>query len=88
MLVLLRLFWWCPQAFPVLCGDPVEAGAAVVPGTDASCVLESAFSDAAGVMGQGQVLGDVSSDGSEAVNSLHRCPVSVVGHVPPPCCFL
>lgn len=79
------------EAFPVLCGDPVEAGAAVVPGTDASCVLESAssrFRDDVGVMGPGQVLGDVNSERSEAVNSLHCCPVSVVRACPPPCCFL
>lgn len=29
------------EAFAVLSGDPVEAGAAVVPGANASCILES-----------------------------------------------
>lgn len=46
--------------------------------------LSSRFSDDAGVMGPGQVLSEVNSEGSEAVYSLHCRPVPVVGRVPHP----
>lgn len=86
------LFWWCALK---LLPSSVEIRLRLEQLLDQALMhpvswsprllrLSSRFSDDAGVMGPGQVLSEVNSEGSEAVYSLHCRPVPVVGHVPHP----
>lgn len=93
---LLRLFWWCvlklllssveirlrlEQLLYQALMHPVSWGPRLLG-------LSSCFSDTVGVMGPGQALSDVNSEGSEAFNSLHCCPASADRPFPLPGFFL